>query len=499
MGPAIDRQIVIAFFQLLRNRDCKLAFASVDPFSGEEVVTSARVDTATDVLVLLEKSDESYMSILIPPIDFFWMNPAWAPHSLKEIAGERCDFGMQFKSPSLFCYILAVLPQPNQIPASPDRAAPLSVPSEPLPPADSAYWAGPIVNKVHSVALSTAGDLLVSGHGRHSWGDSHIGDCEFVKLWDTRTGRQMGTLFGHPFPVVSVALSASGDILASASDDTPIVLWDARTARHLRLLGERSYRHTRVAVSADGDILASPEDSTKVGIWNPRTAGKLHSIDLDWREVMTLALSPGGDHLAIASEYGLSVWDPVTGTERLDLQGSPEGDRNKPEALSVNSDLVAAASSDTLSIFDIRTGDQIGSQRPAGEIYSLSLSQQGDLLAGGFQDGAVSVWNARTGALIHTFVAHTQLVSSVALSFDGRHLVTGSYDNHVKLWDVAQKRLIATFLAESSDDWITYTPEGYFIASDPMITLSARELRIDGHQPPLETPDPAKLLEALRS
>jgi hypothetical protein len=79
MGPAMDRQIVIAFFQLLRNREGKLAFASVDPSSGQEVITSARVDTATDMLVLLEKSDESYMSILIPAIDFFWMNPAWAP------------------------------------------------------------------------------------------------------------------------------------------------------------------------------------------------------------------------------------------------------------------------------------------------------------------------------------------------------------------------------------------------------------------------------------
>src|ERR1035441_9932672 len=121
MGPAIDRQIVIAFFQLLRNREVKFAFASVDPSSGEEEITSARVDTATDTLVLLEKSDESYMSILIPAIDFFWMNPAWAPQSLKQIAGERCDFGMHFKSPRLFCYILAILPRPNQIPPLPDR------------------------------------------------------------------------------------------------------------------------------------------------------------------------------------------------------------------------------------------------------------------------------------------------------------------------------------------------------------------------------------------
>jgi hypothetical protein len=498
MGPAIDRQIVIDFFQLLRHRERKLAFASVDPTSGEEEVTSARVDTASDTLVLLEKDDESYMSILLPAIDFYWMNPAWAPQSLRQIAGERCDFGVQFKSPALFCYILAALPQPNRILPLPDRSVPLLVPSEPVP-ADSANWAGPIVNKVHSVALSAAGDLLVSGHGRHSFGYNRLGDYEFVKMWDTRTGCQFGTLFGHPYPVSSVALSASGDILASASDEAQIVIWDARTGRHLNLLDERNNRHNRVAVSAGGDILASPEDSSMVGIWNPRTAGKLRSIDLEWREVMTLALSPAGDHLVIASQYDWSVWDPATGTQRLDLEGSPAGDRGKPEALSVTSDLVAGASSDKISVFDIRTGDRIGTWRTAGEIQSLSLSQQGDLLAGGFPDGAVSVWNARTGVLIHTFAAHTQVVSSVAISFDGRHLATGSHDNHVKLWNVAQKRLIASFLAESSDNWITYTPEGYFIGSDPMITRCAGELRIGDRQPPLENHNPAKLLEALRS
>jgi WD40 repeat protein len=499
MGSAIDRQIVIAFFQLLREREGKLAFASVDPSSGEEEVTTARVDTATDTLVLLEKADESFMSILLPAIDFFWMNPAWAPPSLKQIAGGKCDFGLQFKSPALFCYILAILPQPNQIPRLPDRSAPLLVPSEPALPADSARWEGPIINKVHSVALCPAGDLLVSGHGRHPFGYNRLGDHEFVKLWDTRTGRQIGTLLGHPFQVQSVALSASGDILASVSDDSPIVVWDARTARHLHLLGEGGYWPIRVAVSAGGDILANPEGSSTIGIWNPRTAQKLHSIDLEWREVRTLALSSDGDHLAIASDYDVSIWDPATGTARLDLAGSPEGDRDKPEALTVTSDLVAAASSRHLSVFDVRTGDQIWTAPPEGEIHSLCLSEQGDVLAGGFLDGAVNIWNARSGVLMHTFAAHTQLVSSLALSLDGRSLVTGSHDNHVKLWDVARKRLMATFLADSSDDWITYTPEGYFIASDPMIVRSARELRIGGHPPPQETPNLAKLVEALRS
>jgi WD40 repeat protein len=81
------------------------------------------------------------------------------------------------------------------------------------------------LRRVSSVALSASGDLLASGS-----------DDGTVKLWDTRSGRLLYSLEGHGGMVNSVALSASGDLLATGFHDGTVKLWDARSGRVLYCL-----------------------------------------------------------------------------------------------------------------------------------------------------------------------------------------------------------------------------------------------------------------------
>ncbi|KAH6954040.1 WD40-repeat-containing domain protein, partial [Ilyonectria sp. MPI-CAGE-AT-0026] len=48
-----------------------------------------------------------------------------------------------------------------------------------------------------------------------------------IKVWDTATGACVQTVEGHGGPVHSVAWSADGQRLASASHDDTIKVWDA--------------------------------------------------------------------------------------------------------------------------------------------------------------------------------------------------------------------------------------------------------------------------------
>ncbi|MBM3839996.1 MAG: hypothetical protein FJ398_18930 [Verrucomicrobia bacterium] len=71
--------------------------------------------------------------------------------------------------------------------------------------------------EVWSVAFSADGRRLASA----SWDQT-------VKVWDIATGQETLTLKGHAAPIVSVAFSADGTRLASAILDGTVKVWDAR-------------------------------------------------------------------------------------------------------------------------------------------------------------------------------------------------------------------------------------------------------------------------------
>ena len=78
----------------------------------------------------------------------------------------------------------------------------------------------------------------------------------------------------------------------------------------------------------------------------------------------------------------------------------------------------------------------------SGYIYSVSVSNDGKLLASAGAGRTIKVWDARTGAELHTLAGHTSLVHSVAFSSDGARILTASRDHTARLWDAATGRQI---------------------------------------------------------
>ncbi len=59
-------------------------------------------------------------------------------------------------------------------------------------------------------------------------------DDHKIRVWELATGQAVVTLKGHTGPVLSVAFSPDGKLLASASEDHTVRVWEPTPRRHLQ-------------------------------------------------------------------------------------------------------------------------------------------------------------------------------------------------------------------------------------------------------------------------
>lgn len=101
--------------------------------------------------------------------------------------------------------------------------------------------------------------------------------------------------------------------------------------------------------------------------------------------------------------------------------------------------LVLSAALDSVSLWNLRTGAQVASlkeEQCEAEISALTTSKDGRLIAAGYSDGRVRLWDRAALGLRCTLDGHRSSVSSLAFSEDGTQLASGSFDTDIIVWDV---------------------------------------------------------------
>jgi hypothetical protein len=78
------------------------------------------------------------------------------------------------------------------------------------------------------------------------------------------------------------------------------------------------------------------------------------------------------------------------------------------------------------------------------------------------QEGRLSLWNADSGALLHSWAGHGERVNSMVFSADGRFLVSAGNDRMVRVWDAAGRREIRSFQWDAAT--VALSPSGRFLA-----------------------------------
>jgi WD40 repeat protein len=87
-----------------------------------------------------------------------------------------------------------------------------------------------------------------------------------------------------------------------------------------------------------------------------------------------------------------------------------------------------------------------------GKVQSVAFSPDGSHIVSGSDDHTMRVWDAVSGALLHTSEGHTGWVTSVTFSPDGLRIVSGFDDHTARIWDAetgALQRIIEGYHGQS--------------------------------------------------
>jgi WD40 repeat protein len=313
------------------------------------------------------------------------------------------------------------------------------------------------VARVAAMALSPDGGEVALGSDRDN----------MVKVIHTGIGKLNADLsLPHGSPVLTLAFSANGKMLASGGKGLRVVLWDAETGKRLHTLGNKGHRDTDallcLAFSPDGTVLAGGGSDGTVYLWDAQgeeeqgEAVEEPSLTLRHdRPVYALAFSPDGNWLAGGREASgvllrkiVKEWlvrdgkdgrklQNVEVTEKLKFGGFGEREVSSL-VVSADGERVAAGFNDG-SVFlwertDSGTWQPKEMEKPPGErpVLAQLFSEETGILVSASAT-SVTLWDTRSGVK-KPLPWTAQSTTAIAFSGDGRTVASGSDVGTLSVW-----------------------------------------------------------------
>jgi division protein 1 len=258
------------------------------------------------------------------------------------------------------------------------------------------------------------------------------------RLWDLMTGVEIGRLRGHRGAVKCIQVE--DNLCLTGAEDGSVRLWD------LRLVDEDDWERDGLAdvveedegPAYDGELVEKPNgirssESSEAGTVD-QTGPCIRLFEGHSKAVTALYFE---DECLVtgASDKTLRQWDLATGqcVMTMDILWAISHPQPTISGTGIPNHLFPSAAA-SAGHFAVPTPPSADGSWDMYEDFVGGVQFWGYGLVSGSGDGAVRMWDMRTGQAHRTLMGHTGPVT--CLQFDEMHIVSGSLDKSIRIWDV---------------------------------------------------------------
>lgn len=311
-------------------------------------------------------------------------------------------------------------------------------------------------NLVHAVASSPDGKIVLTGSADKT-----------ARLWESATGKPLGTPLIHHGDVRSVAFSLDGNVVLTGSDDNTARLWESRTGQPLGPPLQHQGAVICTAFSWDGRTVVTGSADKTARLWDTATGQPLGPALQHQGPVRAVAFSPDSKVVLTGSEDKTArLWESSTSRQLrslLEHKGSVWAVAFSPDGKI----LVTGSPDKTARLWDSSTGQSAGPPlEHQGSVFSVAFSPDGKsiLTSSGHVGpalGEARLWATSTGKLLVPPLQHQTQVVTAKFSPDGNRVLTASLDNTARLWDAATGKQLGLPLVHVGQVWTaTFNSDG---------------------------------------
>ena len=184
---------------------------------------------------------------------------------------------------------------------------------------------------------------------------------------------------------------------------------------------------------------------------------------LDRGVVQQVGYSPDGKKIMVVTSLEIILYDAGTLAEQMHFKTDAAP---LSAAISPDGSLLAAGYRDGLvTIWDIQNGTALSSFNDHdSQASAVAFSPDGKWFASGARDKTILLRNAQDWSIVHVLKRHTDRITQLAFSPDSRLLASSALDQTARLWNVEDGSVIATLLGHTNQvKSVAFSPDGQYI------------------------------------